>query len=996
MQSIRVTPTEGVRRTYKCDALPLKSSPAVGHRAAVACLLTVATFGQAVGQVVPVTLKYIQQPADSFVRILAPNSIAGWGVQASAPTVMTYDDSLGLYLYQISLQAGQVMQYKFHKHLNQSGTDGVWLSDPANPETNPADNNNSVLRVTNLFLFEMDWRHDEAGRAVEVSAGVFGTDSLTSLTFRVNGDSLDGMPFFDSANGIFRYQLPEPVSPQPLFELAVTDSEGREEAGMIGSMPVDVEDVARPAGVEDGINVDPEDPTTVTLSLFAPGKRFVRVIGDFNDWEVSEAYLMERDSLRADSVHFWLRLEGLDSGTEYAFQYLINGQLRVGDPYSTKILDPQNDPFLGDTYPDLMEYPKGKTTQSVTVFQTAEQPFEWGAADYIRPAQKDLVIYELLVRDFVAAHDFATLIDSLDYLERLGVNAIGLMPVAEFRGNVDWGYEPNFSFAPDKYYGPAVDLKRFIDACHARGIAVILDVVYNHQAYEAPFSRMYSESSTGIPGSPPSADNPWLNTVARHPFNVFNDVNHESPATKYWLDRVNEYWLREFEVDGFRFDLSKGFTQTNTGSNVGAWGNYDQTRINLLTRMADRIWEVDSTAYIILEHFAVDGEERALAEHGMDQGFPGMLVWNKMTGPYTEAAMGYNTGGKSDLSGTYYGTGGRNWPVPNLVTYMESHDEQWMMFKNLRYGACEAAPLGGPVCDTSNGGYSTQQIPVALDRMKLAGAFFLTIPGPRMIWQFGELGYGHGEDGRECLRPSNQANDLGECPAGTPIRTGEKPIHWEYLDDPLRSKLYKTWAALLRLRREHDAFRSEETVVTMSVRDAVKTVSLSHPDMDVAVVGNFAVTPFEGSPPFTSSGVWYDFFSGDSMIVSNLDTTLSLAAGEFHLFTNRKVDPPEPDLITVSSEPRTTPAAYRLDVETFPNPFQDTVGIRYTVEEAGPTTLMLFDSIGRQVTRVDYAHKSPGVHVETLDLSGVASGTYFVRVTTPGGFTTLSLTKAGS
>ncbi|WP_243664309.1 alpha-amylase family glycosyl hydrolase [Rhodothermus marinus] len=91
--------------------------------------------------------------------------------------------------------------------------------------------------------------------------------------------------------------------------------------------------------------------------------------------------------------------------------------------------------------------------------------------DFERPPAHELVIYELLIRDFVARHDYATLIDTLDYLERLGVNAIELMPVAEFDGNISWGYNPAFHLALDKYYGPADDLKRFVDECHRRGIA---------------------------------------------------------------------------------------------------------------------------------------------------------------------------------------------------------------------------------------------------------------------------------------------------------------------------------------------------------------------------------------------------------------------------------------------------------------------------------------------------------------------------------------------
>src|SRR5690606_4246840 len=133
---------------------------------------------------------------------------------------------------------------------------------------------------------------------------------------------------------------------------------------------------------------------------------------------------------------------------------------------------------------------------------------------------------------------FASLTDTLSYLERLGVNAIELMPIAEFEGNISWGYNPMSFFAPDKYYGPKDDLIAFLDACHQRGIAVILDVVYNHSFGQNPQVRMYSENGAS---GPVTSENPWFNVVAKHPFNVGYDYNHESPATQAFVDRNIRY-----------------------------------------------------------------------------------------------------------------------------------------------------------------------------------------------------------------------------------------------------------------------------------------------------------------------------------------------------------------------------------------------------------------------------------------------------------------------
>ena len=82
------------------------------------------------------------------------------------------------------------------------------------------------------------------------------------------------------------------------------------------------------------------------------------------------------------------------------------------------------------------------------------------------------------IKCFIGKHDFATLTDTLDYLQKLGINAIELMPFNEFEGNESWGYNTLFYFAPDKYYGPKDNIRKFVDECHRRGMVVIMDMVY--------------------------------------------------------------------------------------------------------------------------------------------------------------------------------------------------------------------------------------------------------------------------------------------------------------------------------------------------------------------------------------------------------------------------------------------------------------------------------------------------------------------------------------
>ena len=249
--------------------------------------------------------------------------------------------------------------------------------------------------------------------------------------------------------------------------------------------------------------------------------------------------------------------------------------------------------------------------------------------DRLHAARKSkLVIYELLIRDFLANHDFKTpFIDTLSYLDDLGVNAIELMPVCEFEGNLSWGYNPSFYFAPDKYYGPKNDMKAFVDSCHARGIAVIMDIVLNHCFGQSPFVQLYldhydtDQIFMKIP-------NPWFNASSPNPVYKWGaDFNHTSSSTQELVDRINAYWLTEYNVDGFRFDFSKGFTNT-----PGDGFSYDASRIAILKRMANKIWSVKPSAYVILEHFTADAEEQELANYGM-------MVWGNNNYNYSEAAM---------------------------------------------------------------------------------------------------------------------------------------------------------------------------------------------------------------------------------------------------------------------------------------------------------------------------------------------------------------------
>jgi glycosidase len=543
----------------------------------------------------------------------------------------------------------------------------------------------------------------------------------------------------------------------------------------------------------------------------------------------------------------------LVAAREYAFQYIIDGTLKVADYTTEKVLDPFNDQFIPvATYPNLKAYPSGKTSGIVSVLQTAKPAYTWQVPNFSKPDKRNLIIYELLVRDFTAAQNWKTTKDTLSYLKRLGINAIELMPVNEFEGNNSWGYNPSFFFAPDKAYGTDVAFKEFVDACHANGIAVIMDIAMNHAFGQSPIAQMYWDAANNRP----AANSPWLNQEAKHPFNVGYDFNHESQATKDLVDNVLTHWLTNYKIDGFRWDLSKGFTQVNSGDNVGNWGNYDQSRINIWKRIYDKMQAVAPSSYCILEHFADNSEEIVLSDYGM-------LLWGNLNHNYQQATMGYSNGW--DLSGTVGAN--RGWSQPNLIGYQESHDEERLMYQNLNFG-------------NVNGGYSAKNLSTATKRNAMAAAIWSMIPGPKMLWQFGELGYDF------------SINYCGNGTISTNCRTDPKPVKWDYYQDADRRALYNVYSKLFALRTSPlytSTFTTGAIANNYNLTNNVKQLRVVDPNLSVVSFGNFSVTSQFAIITFPNNGTWYNYLNpaaGNINVTSN-GIAINLQPGEYYVYTNK-------------------------------------------------------------------------------------------------------------
>lgn len=610
--------------------------------------------------------------------------------------------------------------------------------------------------------------------------------------------------------------------------------------------PAAVKNAPLPSGVKEGINIINNNTVTMVLydkDKYGGRKNFAHIVGDFNNWTLSndDKSQMWRDD---NFGCWWITITGLDPTKEYAFQYYVGTQggetIRLADAYSRKILDPSNDKYIpASTYNENMTYPAQGAVGIVSVFKIQEDNYNWKVPNFQAPQVDNLIIYELLFRDFSSTGDINGAMSKLDYLESLGVNAIELMPIQEFDGNDSWGYNPAFYFAMDKAYGTDKMYKDFIDECHRRGIAIILDVVYNHATGANPFAKLYWDTSKNktLP------NNPYFNVDAPHPYSVFHDFNHESPLVRKFVKRNLEFLLEEYHVDGFRFDLSKGFTQKTSTESTAS--NYDASRIAILKDYKDAIKSVNPNAHVILEHFADDVEEIELSNSGM-------MVWRNVNWSYCQSAMGYSS--ESDFSRTYYKTSSR--PANSLISYMESHDEERASFKQSAYGI----------------GILKTDLSARMLQLGTNAAFFLTVPGPKMIWQFGELGY-----------------DISIDENG---RTGKKPVKWEYYDVPQRKQLYTTYSKLNNLRKSHPELFLSTANMTWSVlpsnweQGRFLTLSSFGNSKRVVVIGNFKNNEITTTATFPSTGTWQNVMnSADSLIVTTPSMTITVPANSFKIFT---------------------------------------------------------------------------------------------------------------
>lgn len=280
---------------------------------------------------------------------------------------------------------------------------------------------------------------------------------------------------------------------------------------------------------------------SIEFKLFAPYSEGVTLIGSFSDWQ---EVAMEK----GEDGYFHTHVELEDGQYDYKFKVRSksfflepNEWIDVIDPYATHV----------------NENHQHAVVRIKDGMQIVDE-YVWQHDDKWLPPNDDLVIYEILVKDFSGGEDdpyprgqFKHIMEKLDYLCKLGINAIELMPLQEFPGDEGWGYNTTHYFAVESSYGTSLELKQLIDECHARGIRVILDIILNHSNTEAPLTKI--DYDYWYRREPKDPDFNW---GPEFDYDHYDENLDLHPARQYAKDVVL-FWITEYHIDGYRFDAIK-------------------------------------------------------------------------------------------------------------------------------------------------------------------------------------------------------------------------------------------------------------------------------------------------------------------------------------------------------------------------------------------------------------------------------------------------------
>jgi hypothetical protein len=298
---------------------------------------------------------------------------------------------------------------------------------------------------------------------------------------------------------------------------------------------------------------------------------------------------------------------------------------------------------------------------------------------------------------------------------------------------------------------------------------------------------------------------------------------------------------------------------------------------------------------------------------------------------------------------------------------MESHDEERIMYKCISEGNVGAS-------------HNIRDTTVALKRSEMCAAFLMSIPGPKMVWQFGELGYDY---------------PINYCPDGTVnsgCRTAKKPVRWNYQQESRRQHLYDIYSTLNKLRTHpwyKDVFIANNINITRNFTGSFKTMTVrSAADSSMlCVLGNFDINSQANTFTFPAAGTWYDYINGTTFTATGTGQTITLQPGEYRLFVNRNVS----NIVSTPVIDITNPGN-DLQVAVYPNPVrQSTLELFVPVKENIEASL--WNARGQKIAIIFTGILNRGMHTFSLSskTDNLPAGMYLLKVDSKGASRSLKL-----
>jgi|FLOH01.1.fsa_nt_gi 1,4-alpha-glucan branching enzyme len=870
-------------------------------------ILSISTLS---AQTLDVTFRYMERPSDTFLRVYVPGTMPDvdaldWGpnnngiISVSAPSQMIYDASVFSYVRTYPLEMGVEHEYKIHYHYNSTGSENAWIPDPYNPLMTTDGWQNSLITAQDPLFFQPSRHLNETGLVDAMSVGIFTNSTISAILAIVAGDTVSALSFHRT-DGIFHY----PVEPaQSLYEsyevLAVIDGDTlqvyHQPAIVINIAPV-------PDGLTYGQNIS---SSGVTNLIYAPAQSVVLalitqagVVG-----ETSAAIPMNRASETSD---IWWMQSNLSAG-DYDLEYVLIDGRRISDPYSVEVINDR------------------------TRFHIGATPFTWTDQEFERPAKDTMIIYELHLDDYAAMGSgngrFSHLINRLDHLQSLGINAIELMPVMEFPGERSWGYNPTHYGAVESTYGTPDEFKALVNEAHNRGISILLDVVWNHVNSSGPLWQI----------QPNFALNPyckdWTDLRPNETQNSYGmiDLDHFTDEMQEHVRIIQQRWIEEFHVDGYRYDFTRGIGWDMAQPDYGILG--------WVTAMNN----FDPSLMQIAEHLPAD--PYLIANSQLDAGWHDSFrdrLYDEAYSPISLETMREQVIKLREYSNTGSSYSNRTQAIKSIVT----HDEQSLIMEMVQWG-------GVPLT-------------IALQRDKLYSAMTFTSLGVPMMWQGQELGMKSGWVGGD--------ND----------KLSYRPMDWSLLDTERGQSHLALYKQLITLRKHNPAMwrgayqdlwrYTTERVIVWGFNDTF----FSGRGDQVTIIANFSgSSQTVQNVPFMSAGDWHNYIDpANSLTTADGNYgELTIPAYGMMIFTNY-IYPND------AQKSIQNPNSFELK-GLYPNPFNQSIAIEYNIpSEALSLRLDIYNLRGEIVysksENTNFRNKK--IMWKGLDLYGnsVPSGLYFV------------------